>query len=265
MSKRKFYWLRLKLDFFNQKHIKKLRKMAGGDTYTIIYQRLLLLAAAKEGEIVFSGYEDDIADEIALELDEAVEDVQATLFFIQKFNLAEFTPDNSIFLPEAAENVGKEGDSAARVRAFREKNKPQALHCNTDVTTCNADVTQRRNRKENNIKEKEVDITNVVIYTAQSCSVPVDNSTSVDNSPTGVLRNRLKEHGLTDWQINQLFSPKSKLSFEKIEAGLIYAEIHKDPTVDNEKFVAAIISDIHEGKAPSDIERADYENKRSTA
>ena len=31
---KKYYWLKLKKDFFNQKEIKKLRKIAGGDTYS---------------------------------------------------------------------------------------------------------------------------------------------------------------------------------------------------------------------------------------
>ena len=31
---KKYYWLKLKEDFFRQKEIKKLRKIAGGDTYT---------------------------------------------------------------------------------------------------------------------------------------------------------------------------------------------------------------------------------------
>ena len=34
---KKYYWLKLKDDFFNSREIKKLRRIAGGDTYTIIY------------------------------------------------------------------------------------------------------------------------------------------------------------------------------------------------------------------------------------
>ena len=38
---KKYYWLKLKEDFFRDKKIKKLRKIAGGDTYTIIYLKYL--------------------------------------------------------------------------------------------------------------------------------------------------------------------------------------------------------------------------------
>ena len=42
MAKR-YYWLKLPDGFFRQKAIKKLRKIAGGDTYTIIYLKMLLV------------------------------------------------------------------------------------------------------------------------------------------------------------------------------------------------------------------------------
>ncbi|WP_302487504.1 phage replisome organizer N-terminal domain-containing protein, partial [uncultured Ruminococcus sp.] len=36
MSKR-YYWLKLKEDFFRDKVMKKMRKIAGGDTYVVIW------------------------------------------------------------------------------------------------------------------------------------------------------------------------------------------------------------------------------------
>ena len=50
-NNKKYFWLKLKDNFFNQKEIKKLRRIAGGDTYTIIYLKLQLLSIKKEGVI----------------------------------------------------------------------------------------------------------------------------------------------------------------------------------------------------------------------
>lgn len=47
MAKR-YYWLKLPDGFFRQKAIKKLRKIAGGDTYTIIYLKMLLVAMKQD-------------------------------------------------------------------------------------------------------------------------------------------------------------------------------------------------------------------------
>ena len=40
MGKR-YYWLKLPDDFFGDKAIKRLRKIAGGDTYVIIYLKMM--------------------------------------------------------------------------------------------------------------------------------------------------------------------------------------------------------------------------------
>lgn len=47
---KRYYWLKLKEDFFEQRVI-KIKKIAGGDTYTIIYLKLQLLAMKNEGKL----------------------------------------------------------------------------------------------------------------------------------------------------------------------------------------------------------------------
>ena len=69
MAKR-YYWLKLKADWFSDKRIKKLRSIAGGDTHTIIYLKMMLLSLKDEGKLYFEGVEDNFASEIALALDD---------------------------------------------------------------------------------------------------------------------------------------------------------------------------------------------------
>ena len=71
MEKNKYYyWFKLKDDFFAQPYIKKLRKIAGGDTYVIIYQKILLLTVKTNGYLYFQGIEKTLEEELALILDE---------------------------------------------------------------------------------------------------------------------------------------------------------------------------------------------------
>ena len=74
MAKR-YYWLKLPDGFFRQKAIKKLRKIAGGDTYTIIYLKMLLVAMKQDGRLYFEGVEATFYDELALDLDEEDGDI----------------------------------------------------------------------------------------------------------------------------------------------------------------------------------------------
>ena len=130
MEKR-YYWLRLKDDFFNSKRIKKLRRLAGGDTYTIIYLKMQLMAMKTDGVLRWTGLEDSFADELALDLDERPDDVSVTLMYLLQVGLAETQDNKSFFFPWAVENTGSETASAQRVREHRAQ---KALQCNTDVT-----------------------------------------------------------------------------------------------------------------------------------
>ena len=149
---KRYYWLRLHDDFFNSKRIKKLRKMAGGDTYTIIYLKMQLLAMKSGGILTYTGLEDNFADELALDIDESCDDVQITLAYLLGCGLAETSDNVNFFLPYAVENVGSENASAQRVRDFRQKKK--SLHCNADVT----EVKRIGNAEKEIEKEIEIEI-----------------------------------------------------------------------------------------------------------
>lgn len=148
----RYYWLKFREDFFNSKRIKKLRAMAGGDTYLVIYLKMQLKALKTGGILEFTGVEDEFADELALDLDENPNDVRVTLMFLLQYGLCECSDNVHYYLPWVSENTGSEADSTHRVRAYRER---KALPQTADVTKCNADVTSCNVEKE---KEKEIEI-----------------------------------------------------------------------------------------------------------
>jgi predicted phage replisome organizer len=159
MDNKKYYWLKLKDNFFNQLEIKKLRKIAGGDTYTIIYLKLQLLSLKHEGTIFYEGIEDNIIAEIALQIDEEVDNVKITFMYLQNHGLIDQIENDEYLLTKMVESIGKESDSAQRVRKYRENlptNGTKTLQCNSDVTTSNAKVTKCNTEKEIEI-EKEIE------------------------------------------------------------------------------------------------------------
>lgn len=153
MAKR-YFWLKLKDDFFNQRAIKKLRKIAGGDTYTIIYLKLQLLALKNDGKIFYEGVEESFVAEMALELGEEEENVNVTIMYMIKNNLMEELAEDEFLLPEVLSNTGSETAVASRVREYRERQK--ALQCNTSVTK-----PLRRDRvRDREEIDKEIEIDN---------------------------------------------------------------------------------------------------------
>lgn len=143
----RYYWLKFKEDFFDSKRIKKLRNMAGGDTYCIIYLKMQLKALKTGGMLEFTGVESEFADELALDLDEKPDDVRVTLLFLLQYGLCECSDNVHYFLPWVEANTGSETDSTQRVREYRERQK--SLQCNATVT--------KVKRIGNAEKEKEID------------------------------------------------------------------------------------------------------------
>lgn len=152
---KKYYWLKLQNDFFSQTVIKKLRKIAGGDTYTIIYLKLQLLSLKDEGKLFYEGIEDDFVKEIALTLDEEEENVKVTLLFLKQYGLIEEVAQDQFLLPETIKNIGSETQGAERVRRFRQKQKgnPKVLPCNAPVT--NGNTEKRREELELELEKKK--------------------------------------------------------------------------------------------------------------
>lgn len=154
---KRYYWLRLYDDFFTSKRIKKLRRMAGGDTYTIIYLKMQLTAMKNDGILKWTGLEDNIADELSLDLDESPDDIKVTLAFLLSCGLAETSDNISYYFPYSVCNVGSEGSSAKRMRDFRQRQKalnpPETSQCDADVTP----PLQTSDGEKEIDKEKETD------------------------------------------------------------------------------------------------------------
>lgn len=122
---KKYYWLKLQEDFFRDKRIKKLRMIAGGTTYIIIYQKMLLLSLQREGVLLYEGIETSFAKEIALDIDEKDEDVEMTIHYLKETGLLQEseTYEREYNLLQAQFLLGSETSSAQRVRKHRGKEK----------------------------------------------------------------------------------------------------------------------------------------------
>lgn len=158
MSKR-YYWLKLQKDFFTQPKIKKLRKIAGGDTYTIIYLKMQLLSLSNGGKLFFDGIEENFPEEIALTIDEDPDNVKVTVQYLLSQGLIEPCSETEFLMTETQSLICSESESAERVRASR-KNK--ALQCNTNVTErnnnvqkCNTEIEiENRDRVRDRVRDK---------------------------------------------------------------------------------------------------------------
>lgn len=145
---KRYYWIQLTQEFFYSKEMKLLRKIAGGDTHTIIYLKMMLVSLENNGMIFYDGLADNLAEEISLMIDENVEDIKITLLFLEAKGLLTKSSDREYILEQVPEMIGSETATARRVRKHREHQK--ALQCNTAETNRNGEIEKEI--------EKELDI-----------------------------------------------------------------------------------------------------------
>ena len=106
---KRIYWLRLREDFFEQPKIRKLRRLPGGDGYLVIYLRIQQLTVQTGGILTRKGAEQDLAEELALELDEDADTIRALLAWLEDNGLCQTSDHN--------------------------RKRSQMLQCNNDATS----------------------------------------------------------------------------------------------------------------------------------
>ena len=174
VKNKRYYWIQLAQDFFKSKEMKLLRKIAGGDTHTIIYLKMMLISLEDGGHIYYDGLADNLAEEIALVIDENVEDIKITLIFLESKGLLTRKNDRDYFLEQVPEMVGSETASARRVRKFRENQL--ALQCNNDVTKRNGDIDIEKDIDTEIEKDVDENPVALIVEEYQSRIAPLDGT-----------------------------------------------------------------------------------------
>lgn len=173
VKNKRYYWIQLAQDFFKSKEMKLLRKIAGGDTHTIIYLKMMLISLEDGGHIYYDGLADNLAEEIALVIDENVEDIKITLIFLESKGLLTKINDRDYFLEQVPEMVGSETASTRRSRKHREL---RGLHCNTIATTCNGDIDIEKDIDTEIEKDVDKNPVELIVEEYQSRIAPLDGT-----------------------------------------------------------------------------------------
>lgn len=204
-EEKRYFWLRLYDDFFTSKRIKKLRKIAGGDTYLIIYLKMQLMAMKHGGTLKWSGLEEKFADELALDLDEDPANVAVTLQYLLSCGLAEASDDlTEVFLPYAVKNVGSEGAAAQRMREHRARKNnalpaPERNNVTTSFELCYGEKEKEKESEIYTVSKEPVcrtsDVRRVIEAWNDTGLTQVTKITA-DTNRGRMLKARIREYGV---------------------------------------------------------------------
>lgn len=134
MEKR-FYWIKLKTDFFNQDTIDFLMSQKNGSEYVVLYQMLCLQTANNNGNLATQIGEILVPYDVPKIVRDTkyftIDTVTVALELFKRLGLIFVEDEKILRITGIDEMVGSEGSSAKRVREHRAR---KALQCNTEVT-----------------------------------------------------------------------------------------------------------------------------------
>ena len=160
MAEKRYFWLKLKEDFFSDETIRYIEEQDNGYKYSNIYLKLLLKSIDGQGVLIRKVGSRLIPYDVAAIAKMTGHDqdtVRVAMKLLEELGMVERMESGALYMSQLREMVGSESSSAGRVRAHRERQKqlPEPEQCNeyipdfstTAVTSplhCNADVTPER-------------------------------------------------------------------------------------------------------------------------
>lgn len=155
MSK-KYYWLKLTVDFFEREEIKLIENMKNGKEYIIFYMKLLLKSVNSEGKLLFKDVIPYTDDMLATVTGTDIDVVRSAVNLFLKLDLMQKLDDGALFMLETQKMIGHETEWARKKREYREKKKVEALE---DKSGTKKDIVliDEKTKKDIVLQEKEIE------------------------------------------------------------------------------------------------------------
>ena len=152
MADKKYYWLKLKRDFFKRHDIRIIEEMPNGKEYILFYLKLLLESIDHEGCLRFNDTIPYNEQMLSVITNTNIDVVRSAMKMFNELNMIDICDDQTIYMAEVKKLIGSETSVAERVRKHRENRK--LLQCNTNETKCNTEIEKDKELEKD--KEKEV-------------------------------------------------------------------------------------------------------------
>jgi predicted phage replisome organizer len=152
---KKYYWLKLKKDFFKRHDIQIIESMENGKDYILFYLKLLVESVDHDGRLRFNDvvpYNEKMLSTIT---NTNIDIVRSAMKVFTELNMIEVLQDQTIYMLEVEKMMGTE-------TYWAEQKRKQRLNAQEDIKTigqCPTDVQAMSNVSNQEIdKEKDINI-----------------------------------------------------------------------------------------------------------
>lgn len=139
---KKFYWLKLKKDFFKRHDIQIIESMPNGKDYILFYLKLLCESLDHEGDLRFSEqipYSEQMLSTIT---NTNIDIVRSAIKVFTELGMMDIMDDGTLFMSEVHKMIGFETEWAKKKREYRQRQLEDS----------------ERTKKDNVRQEKEIEI-----------------------------------------------------------------------------------------------------------
>lgn len=157
----KYYWLKLKRDFFKRHDIRIVEAMPNGKDYILFYLKLLCESVDHDGRLRFSDripYNDDM---LATITNTNIDIVRRAIEIFAELGMMEMLDDGTLFMTEVNKMLGSASNNpnALRQARFRERQKevellPTVTKSNACVTVDVTEDNESKSKNKSKIKSK---------------------------------------------------------------------------------------------------------------
>ena len=250
---KKYYWLKLKRDFFKRHDMRIIEQMPNGKECALFYVKLMLESIDHEGTLRFSEELPYDYEMLAAVTDTEIETVETAMGYFIKFKMVKFDKDDTIILPGVQQLIGSavDNDNAKRQQRYREKKKEAALQKVTHSVTKN----NERKRIEKDI-DKDIDKEKERDKKESDCEqvAALYNSLCPSLSPLEILSDSIK---------TELEASIAKYGIEKLELLFKKAEASKFLKGENERNWSASFDWLIKEENIAKVLNGNFDNKKN--
>ena len=121
MSEKRYYYLKLKENFFETDEMVVLENMENGKEYSIILLKMYLRSLKDEGKLMIRKLIPYTPESLACVLRHDVRVVEQAIEVFEKLGLIEKLDSGAIFMTDIQNFIGESSTDADRKRAYRER------------------------------------------------------------------------------------------------------------------------------------------------
>ena len=160
----KFYWFKLKEDFFKRHDIKIIKSMPNGKDYVIFYLQLLCESLSHNGKLRFNEEVPYNEEMLAVITDTNIDTVRSAMRLFEQLKIIEIMDDKTIYMTKLQSMIGSTTIGAEKKKLQREKSL-ELLGGGQKVDKCPPEIEldiekeiENRNiisKQVSNLKEKD--------------------------------------------------------------------------------------------------------------